>query len=580
MSNVTTVSGKTLPASKCRMISGGYYVIGDNKIKGSGECYQIGDKYYRDTSYITFDHLNEQYVINNESIIHGVVGIDDNGDLLFGNYERIVGLNDRLKIIDQNNKTYSLMSVEAGSNSNFYVEDYGSGKFYHVKKYSVKQAKKVTAPPRSYKNSLVYNTSQAGDQPAKLFEKSKFKIKSIYNKYASYIKGYTFGVEFETSTGFINNRQCVANGLIPLRDGSIDGIEYATVPLEGAKGLQALDNTAKLLHERTKHDDKCSLHFHIGGLRRDEDAILAFYKLTELVENEIFAMFPLYKKHNFGFKRKHYTKPYNPHTTRSLDRIIDRSNLIANFSRLFGDLCVANNYSEYNNSLSNVQNHPLDPGGDRKWQIRSRYFWCNIIPIIFTNKKTVEFRVHTPTTDIIKILNFLFLCIGLTKLSNTHTKAILKGDFNSASLTDIIYRMGFPASLTEELVSYCNARAQYSYSMGSAGKIVYEEDDFKFKSNIWSKHKSVFFNTPNVQYVYRRNIRRNGNDFIGDVASGEMRDRARDEEMMRVMQEIEIAARNQPTIIRSYSASRINDEFPVWFNTSEFAEEEINSDNF
>ena len=44
---------------------------------------------------------------------------------------------------------------------------------------------------------------------------------------------YTFGIEFETAGGFLPQHRLYELGLIPLRDGSITGIEFATVVLKG-----------------------------------------------------------------------------------------------------------------------------------------------------------------------------------------------------------------------------------------------------------------------------------------------------------------------------------------------------------
>ena len=51
---------------------------------------------------------------------------------------------------------------------------------------------------------------------------------------------YTFGLEFETAGGFLPQHRLYELGLIPLRDGSITGIEFATVVLQGNKGLNLL----------------------------------------------------------------------------------------------------------------------------------------------------------------------------------------------------------------------------------------------------------------------------------------------------------------------------------------------------
>ena len=76
---------------------------------------------------------------------------------------------------------------------------------------------------------------------------------------------YTFGLEFETSKGYIPEDICFRDGLIPLRDGSISGLEYSTLVLQGNSGLSMLKQQIDTLQEYTRFDKDCSLHIHFGG---------------------------------------------------------------------------------------------------------------------------------------------------------------------------------------------------------------------------------------------------------------------------------------------------------------------------
>ena len=86
------------------------------------------------------------------------------------------------------------------------------------------------------------------------FEEHLFKNKQkvLNNIEFKYIKEfpYTFGLEFETAGGYLPQHQLYELGLIPLRDGSITGIEFTTVVLQGNKGLNSEScpiRTTKLL---------------------------------------------------------------------------------------------------------------------------------------------------------------------------------------------------------------------------------------------------------------------------------------------------------------------------------------------
>ena len=70
---------------------------------------------------------------------------------------------------------------------------------------------------------------------------------------------------------------------------------------------------------------------------------------------------------------------------------------------------MGQDFKSIENSLDNIAGHPADPNGNQKWNIRPRYFLYNVIPLIFGNKQTIEFRIHTPTYDVNKILPFIFM---------------------------------------------------------------------------------------------------------------------------------------------------------------------------
>ena len=58
---VITIKGEEVLISKCRKFNKLYYKIGDPKIKDSGDCYLISEKYYREeTGQIVYNYsINE-----------------------------------------------------------------------------------------------------------------------------------------------------------------------------------------------------------------------------------------------------------------------------------------------------------------------------------------------------------------------------------------------------------------------------------------------------------------------------------------------------------------------------------------
>ena len=60
---VVTIKGEEVPISQCKKFNKEYYKIGDPNVKDSGDCYLVGNKYYREeTKLIVFNHTYNKYV--------------------------------------------------------------------------------------------------------------------------------------------------------------------------------------------------------------------------------------------------------------------------------------------------------------------------------------------------------------------------------------------------------------------------------------------------------------------------------------------------------------------------------------
>jgi len=292
-------------------------------------------------------------------------------------------------------------------------------------------------------------------------------------------------LEFETVAGFIPPRILANTGLIPLRDGSIAGIEYVTVPLEGEKGLQTAVNACEVLSKRTIYDDSCSLHCHIGNVPRTKEFILAFFKTICAIQDEIFEMFPLYKKYNFGVKNKNYSKPYPTFELLSqMDCKIDESNIDKNFDVLYTYLSMGQSFYDVDCDLNNVHYHPADESGNAKWGIRTRYSIANLCCLIFGNKATVEFRIHTPTTDVNKVIPFIILNSMIVNFAIRNQSKILKDPkfMCYTKLKDIVSDCIYTTSgvdnlntLHESILRYIQDRKAHTEDQNKRGLIRGEE---------------------------------------------------------------------------------------------------------
>jgi hypothetical protein len=420
---ITTINGEELPISKAKKFTNGYYKIGDVNVENSGDCYKINDKFYRyETGQVIFNYSEKKYQLYSNAIILGLV---ENNNLRYFNR------NEENKIpvtLEDGTKTFAINEEVLKKNKN-YRERLITGDYLHISLLKATDFNKILPPQSNYKTSLPYDSKGITDKHLDMYNhlydsKINYEVESVGN----FIEPLTFGLEFETIAGFVPERVTKRLGLIPLRDGSISGLEYVTVPLSGKKGVQTVIDICEELEYRTIYDNSCSLHLHIGNIPRTPEFILAFLKTSSWLQDDIFSLFPLYKKYNMGIKNKNYSKPYNIFEIfNELDPIIDKSNINKNFDVLFKFLTSnSKKFADYGEDLRNVESHPFDTNSNQKWNIKTRYFLHNFIPLIFGNKQTIEFRIHTPTFDSYKILMFLILNTILIKFTQKHQDDILK----------------------------------------------------------------------------------------------------------------------------------------------------------
>lgn len=164
---------------------------------------------------------------------------------------------------------------------------------------------------------------------------------------------YSFGLEFETSMGYIPENICFRDGLIPLRDGSISGLEYSTVVMSGDSGISLLRQQLKTLRKYTSFNKECSLHIHLGGLKLTPDNIYKVYYLCKFLEPEISRLVPPQTFNSAQYKAngKDYCK---------------RLPSFKNFDSLYESLVGRRFFGSF------TQPHPNDIKREAKWRIPTR----------------------------------------------------------------------------------------------------------------------------------------------------------------------------------------------------------------
>ena len=265
---------------------------------------------------------------------------------------------------------------------------------------------------------------------------------------------YTFGLEFETSSGYIQMHECLGNGIIPLRDGSITGIEYVTVPLSGNKGVAQLKNIINLLDKNTSYNKECALHIHFGGYPVQSNKIFALYKLLSIIQyemNNLFGWHWAFNTDNYKSNHKNYCSdlPYFSSFNEMYKYLVGRP--------YFGDL---------------YQPHPYDLHHESKWNIKSRYYMCNFINMLcFDKAKTIEFRFLRPTYHWGVIQFWLYYFNNILQFADIYSDDIIKCDYRNIKATSLAWDLADNIPNRQEMNSVASLRREIKDYFGYVDKI-------------------------------------------------------------------------------------------------------------
>lgn len=459
---VTTVNGKTIPRNRCRYIKNEYYEI-------NVDCFLMPDnKWHRiNNGLIAFDYEHKKWVlIENTDLREGIVDVDENKSPVMGffspNLLKNVRMNDTMCISED-------IPIKLG-----FVEEISTGTFYPKGRLSEDRLNKKGIGAR-YSFDLSYSAGPKIEWFKDSYDKAYVPQKSIpsIEKFAKELNSKTFGFEIETSNGYIPENKCFKHGLIPLRDGSLrhDGVEpfeFTTIPLEGKKGLYTMVDIADLIQKYTTIGKMCSLHLHIGGYSPSKAFVVAMHRVMIRIQDELYSLFP--SNYQFtsenGFKQKDYCAPIKN------IRLLKSNTVDENFESLY------NFYSGGNGRFEGfgVKNHPLDRENRQKWNINFRYFLQNCIPFIWGGSGTYEWRLHSPTQNPSKMLNWLFICNGIMAYVEKHKDEIANfGDLRACNL-DYILKDVYSSELSTILSGYIQWRKDYMVNMDPQGDKELAED--------------------------------------------------------------------------------------------------------
>lgn len=460
MEIVKTYDGTEAARKDCRFIKGGYYI--KNK-----QCFLIDGKWYRiNSGKVAFDHEHSDWIVlGTRRLIEGIVDFKNNTPV-FGSFSPNMNKNTH---IYYKHKYFDIIDEKIVLGSDMCIEGVNGGYYFKDEPNLPKEFTTRLRPHREDYYSFPYNYGSDSLIPEfrDAFEES-FVGDPLISDAWKHIADFSFGVEFETERGAIPERHLMRNGLIACRDGSITGFEYTTIPLRGESGIQAVRRACDLLKKYCACSPNESMHIHIGEYPRTVKAITALYRLGILVQREIYSMFPPYYTDTAKFKRKGYCNPLYAAGAESDDpkKIM---------SDIYFYLSNGSSFLRFPTGM-----HPMDRSGQHKWEISPRYHWLNLIPIIWGERGTVEFRCHTPTVNADKVINWLFIIIAIMKYALKHGKELIgvpQSELKPVSLTEILTEV-YPKHIASILIDYIDRRkSHYSTGIDKIGEqeIVSEE---------------------------------------------------------------------------------------------------------
>ena len=350
-----------------------------------------------------------------------------------------------------------------------------NGRFFYVETDNIKKLRDIFANFRMSRNSytLIPYTYNSSDQKYNFRQICSNKLKTNRNKFP-----YSFGIEFETSKGIIPEYECFKLGLIPLRDGSIGGYEYATIPMTVAN-LDLLKLQLQSLKQYTTFDSNCSMHIHFGNYPQDAKYLYILYRVFYSIQSQIESVMPKYTFHTELYKTnfKSYCRPLD---------------YFSNFRSWCEYLhCEPITKEE---CFDLTKPHPYDTSSTSKWRIPTRYEALNFInALYFDNAKTVEFRFLKPSYNFNYIVNwiclFTFILQYAEKKYNLYKDAAdpTAMDSISCAIEDVFVNNEYPVKIQSNFFSFmetlaCMTRFQASLN-DHIGLFSWCHDNF-FKTNI------------------------------------------------------------------------------------------------
>ena len=513
---VTTWDGREIPRENCKRIDGEYYEV-------DVDCFLVENskgeyKWTRkNTGRIAFNYELQKWELtkklrDNPDYVEGIIDTNGNkGYFIINPYKNVVICD---TYTDDHQAGIPCLNADIAIKMG-YLEYFKTG-CYVPKKTADKKALEAKNVWK-YKGGkkLNYNADESNNQFLSIIQeygklKNKIPLGPNTLQAAKLFGNYTFGIEAESCNGFIPPQLLAPLGLVPLKDGSLrweDGTEpyeYTTIPLSGTHGLETVKLQFQELSKRCEFNHKCSMHIHIGGItKRTEEFVIALYKLAYNIQDEVFLMFPDYKSYpeRYEFHKNYCQKLPNLELDKykfneKLTPTEGKKRVKQAFDRIYW--WASDQYINSTNEEWNLHTMKHPKGQMDKWNYAARYSWLNFNNYLFSHRETVEWRIHTPTFNYIKVTNWLFIVNAIVQFAEQFTNEILRDEvtFNLETILSCyknyffksFYENTYSESVANYLIDYCKDRkhmCNYALEKGDGmGKEEFKKDSkYTFSSS-------------------------------------------------------------------------------------------------
>lgn len=498
---VITVSGREIDVKNCKKIANLYYEKGDVKVKDSGDCYLIkkddgSETYVRKTNpRLIWDYeLKEYKLLTNQ--ISGIVEVKKNGDIVNGFFTKNIFENTRFR--GQVCINADILK-EAGYYYNPFIYDW-EPRPVREDLYKLGMAEGIRKINYPNFGGEVYNANEHGlfgalTEYSREWQKKNFKV----HQFDRLFNNQTFGVEIETSAGNMHESSLYKYGIMPLKDGSIYGHEYTSTIIEKFY-FDWFKNVFSEASNCCTVNSNTSLHFHIGNIKKSKAFAVAFYQLYFRLQDAIETLCPPYKRDLHYLSNKRVSaggRGIKDHCKRL--PVLFPEGKITNVDKAFDLLLTFLNEGslpEYKSERKLLFRHRKE--GRPKWEYESRYYAVNLIPFLFEDKQTIEFRYHSGTVNFHKTFAWALICSALLQYAELNVEKILEGK-EKIRLSDIISvyndetREGI--FITEWLHEYINVRTQNYHELMLRHDIFGKEFEFDrtFEVSIRDKKSPLNF---------------------------------------------------------------------------------------